>query len=77
MKNQRIYMCEDSLEGILSAVHAAYMSRYGHDYQTITAGDYVESSLFAEIIPVETDVDKAARVAEQSFIKFRAMPGFW
>lgn len=64
MKNQRIYMCEDSLEGILSAVHAAYMSRYGHDYQTITAGDYVESSLFAEITPVETDVDKAARVAD-------------
>lgn len=26
MKNQRIYMCEDSLEGILSAVHAAYMT---------------------------------------------------
>ena len=35
MKTPRIYMCEDSLEGILSAVHAAYMSRYGHEYQSI------------------------------------------
>ena len=37
MKTPRIYMCEDSLEGILSAVHAAYMSRYGHEYQSIEA----------------------------------------
>ena len=64
MKTPRIYMCEDSLEGILSAVHAAYMSRYGHEYPSIEAGDYVEPSLFAEMIPVETDVDKAMRVAD-------------
>ena len=66
MKTQRIYMCEDSLEGILSAVHAAYMSRYGHEYQSIAAGDYVEVSLFSEMIRIETDVDKAARVADAS-----------
>ena len=64
MKLPRIYMCEDSLEGILSAVHAAYMSRYGHEFQSIEAGDYVEPSLFAEMISVETDVDKAMRVAD-------------
>lgn len=64
MKTPRIYACEDSLEGILSAVHAAYMSRYGHEYQSIHAGDYVENSLFTEIIYVETDLDKATRVAD-------------
>lgn len=64
MKTSRIYVCEDSLEGILSAVHAAYMSRYGHEYQSIAAGDCIENSLFAEMIPVETDMDKAGRVAD-------------
>lgn len=64
MKTQRIYVCEDSLEGILSAVHAAYMSHYGHEYQSIYAGDCVEYSLFSEMIYIETDVDKAKRVAD-------------
>lgn len=64
MKTPRIYACEDSLEGILSAVHAAYMSRYGHEYQSIRAGDYVETDLFTEIIYVKTDMDKASRVAD-------------
>lgn len=64
MKMPRVYACEDSLEGILSAIHMAYMSRYGHDYQSIHAGDYVEPTLFTEIIYVETDVGKAARVAD-------------
>lgn len=64
MKTPRIYACEDSLEGILSAAHAAYMSRYGHEYQSIQAGDYVETSLFTEVIYVETDIAKASRVAD-------------
>ena len=40
VKTHRNYVCEDSLEGILTAVHVAYMSRYGHEYQSIQAGDY-------------------------------------
>lgn len=73
MKMPRVYSCEDSLEGILSAVHAAYMSRYGHEYQSIHAGDYVESTLFTEIIYVETDLDKAARVADAIIRKISGM----
>lgn len=64
MKTPRIYVCEDSLEGILTAVHTAYLSRYGHEYQSIQAGDYVEASFFKEIIYIETDMDKASRVAD-------------
>lgn len=59
-----IYQCEDSLEGILSAVHAAYMSRRPHDSQRIETGDHVAYSLFSELIYVETDPDKASRVAD-------------
>ena len=64
MKRHRIYVCEDSLEGILTAVHFAYMSRYGHEYQSIQAGDYAEPSLFSEMIYVDTDMEKASRVAD-------------
>ena len=73
MKMPRIYACEDSLEGILSAVHAAYMSRYGHEYQSIHAGDYVENTLFTEIIYVKTDLDKATRVADAVIHKISGM----
>ena len=73
MKMPRVYACEDSLEGILSAVHAAYMSRYGHEYQSIHAGDYVESTLFTEIIYIKTDLDKATRVADAVMHKISGM----
>lgn len=77
MKTQRIYTCEDSLEGILSAVHTAYMSRYGHEYQSVEAGVYTELSLFHEIIPVVTDIDKAKRVADAIIHKISGLAWHW
>lgn len=64
MKTMRILTCEDSLEGILSAVHRAYMSRYGHDYITIEAGENIETRMFVEYEAVATDYDKAFRVVD-------------
>ena len=76
MKTHRIYVCEDSLEGILTAVHFAYMSRYGHEYQSIQAGDYAEPFLFSEMIYVDTDMEKASRVANRTLGKVYKKIGF-
>ena len=76
LKTAKIYVCEDSLEGILSAVHAAYMSRYGHGYQSIAVGD-VNMSLFSEVIPVATDMAKAMRVADAVIHKISGSAWHW
>lgn len=77
MKRARVYVCKDSLEGILSAVHAAYMSRYGHEYQSIEAGEYGEISMFEEMISVVTDMDKARRVADAIVHKISGLAWHW
>ena len=77
MKTTRIYTCEDSLEGILSAVHAAYMSRYGHGYQSLEVGTSMNLSLFSDVIPVVTDMEKAMRVADAVIHKISAFAWHW
>lgn len=63
MKQQRILVCEDSLEGILSGVHQAYSSRYGvHDIHLVT--EEPQPQLFTEIFYVDTDFEKAKSVAK-------------
>jgi len=58
-----IFMAEDSLEGILSAVSAAYKSRYGHaDNRIHISGELETMELFSEYIPVETDQEAAEKV---------------
>lgn len=63
MKITRILICEDSLEGILTAVHEAYVSRYGlHDIRIQTSeGD---PEFFTEQMEVITDLKAAASVAD-------------
>lgn len=63
-KCRRIYLCEDSLEGILSAIHVAYLSRYGHKYITIELLENHEPELFCEYIPVTVDMARAQSVSE-------------
>lgn len=62
-KRMRILVCEDSVEGILTAVHEAFTSRYGHAFQRIAIGPEVNMDLFSDLYPVDTDVDRASRVA--------------
>lgn len=63
MKNTRILVCEDSIEGILTAVHEAYTSRYGlHDIRVVTKEP--EPEFFTEIEYVQTNMVHAASVAE-------------
>ena len=59
-----IYLCEDSLEGILSAVYRAYADRHGHKANEIRIRKTgYNQELFCEYISVETDLDRAIKVA--------------
>lgn len=65
MKIKRILLCEDSLEGILSAVYEAYTSRYGlHDIALELLCAHAQTSFFSEYRVVQTDTEHAASVAD-------------
>ena len=64
-KPTRIYQCEDTAEGILSAVYDAGLSGYGHKYikiQPQTENQMENFELFAEYVPVVTEEEKVRRV---------------
>ena len=63
----RIYQCEDTVNGILSAVYDAGISGYGHRYiriQPQAEGVAQNLELFSEYVSVETSVDKAESVVD-------------
>ncbi len=61
--NRVIFQCEDSMEGILTGVYDAWASRVGHDRVKLEAGPDHEMELFSEYRRVETDGEKAEKVA--------------
>ena len=65
---QRIYVCDDSIDGIFTAIYQAWSSRYGHANIKIEekydSGNYSNYELFSEYIPVTTDYAVAVKVAE-------------
>ena len=64
-KQIRIYQCENSPDGILSAVFEAGISGYGHNYikiQPLAPGYIYNIELFSEYIKVETSPEKAENV---------------
>lgn len=59
----RIYLCEDTFEGILTGVYDAWAGRLGHEHVKLKlAGDY-NMELFCEYVAVSTDGEKAEKVA--------------
>lgn len=67
MKTIRIYQCEDSVEGIFTAVYVAWAARYGHEYiklEVMNADNVTNLELFSEYIKVEKDSVLADKVAE-------------
>lgn len=64
---KRIYMCEDSIDGIFTAIYDAWSSRYGHEnirIQVKTADkDSFNMELFSEYIEVPVDEEKPVKVA--------------
>ncbi len=64
MPERYIYVCEDSLEGILTAVYEAYAGKHGHAVNQVqTISECMSQEFFATYITVETDFDKATKVA--------------
>ena len=65
MKPTRIYQCEDTEDGIFTAIYDAGKSKYGHEYiriQAQTPGLQENYELFSEYISVTTDTEKAEKV---------------
>lgn len=67
MKTKRVYLCEDSIEGIFTSIYDAWNSRYGHDnirieLQPDDSGYNME--LFSEYINVVVDNEKTYKVAK-------------
>lgn len=60
--NQTIFLCEDSLEGILTGVYDAWDSRVGHDHVKLLCEGEWELELFSVYRTVETDREKAEKV---------------
>ena len=66
-KPVRIYQCEDTFSGVLSAVYEAGISGYGHDYiriQPLAESDSYELELFTEFVTVESSDEKVGRVLD-------------
>mgnify|MGYP000942762510 CR=1 FL=1 len=66
MKNIKIYRCEDSVDGIFTAVYDAWASKYGHDYiklETIDEQACSNFELFSEYVVVKTDLEKSQKVS--------------
>lgn len=66
MKEIRIYRCEDSVDGIFTAVYDAWASKYGHDYIKLEVMDEDACSnfeLFSDYLDVKTDLEKSQKVA--------------
>ena len=55
-----VYQCEDSLEGIFTAIYNTYEDRCNHADTRISVQE--EYLLFAEYVPVVTEVEKAIKV---------------
>lgn len=68
MKMKRIYLCEDSIEGIFTGIYDAWDSRYGHENIRIQVMNNEDNTynieLFSEYINVATDNEKAFKVAK-------------
>jgi len=68
MKNKRIYLCDDNIDGIFTAIYLAWSSRYGHSNIKIEekyeGSKFTNIELFAEYIVVDTDYSLSKKVAD-------------
>ncbi len=65
---RRIYLCDDSIDGIFTAIYQAWSSRYGHSNIKIEekseGSKYSNIELFAEYVAVDTDYTLSTKVAK-------------
>ncbi|MFU0828704.1 MAG: DUF4130 domain-containing protein [Lachnoclostridium sp.] len=67
MKIKKILLCEDSIDGIFTAIYDAWSLRYGHDNTAVQVKDpsgNFDMELFSEYIDVHVDEVKVNKVAK-------------
>lgn len=60
----KIFLCEDSIDGIFTAIYDAWASKFGHDNIKIEVEKESNFELFAEYVEVETNLTKSLKVAK-------------
>lgn len=63
IKQEKIFLCEDTIEGIFSGVYEAWSSMHGHNHCHLQVG-IDNYRLFSEYVQVETDDEKAWKVSK-------------
>lgn len=64
------YICENSIDGILTGVYNAYADRHSLREIHLTVHEPENLSLFTQYIPVRTDSEKASKVARTLKARF-------
>ena len=59
-----VYICEDSLDGILCGVYDAWMSRKGHAQVKLQLDGWFEQELFTEYLTVPREMENAEKVVK-------------
>lgn len=62
-----IYVCENTLEGVFSAIFCAYADRHPHSDNKIITGSVKNYELFANYVPVTTKQEHALRVSRRLY----------
>lgn len=70
-----VFLCEDSLDGIFTAIYDAWASPYGHKNIYILAKEPQNIELFCEYISVTSDSEKSRKVSDT--IKRRCGSEVW
>lgn len=73
---EKILICEDSLEGIFTAVYQAYAWRLDKEHAFLQIGEEENLRLFAEYITVAPEPEKAEKVAS-TVIRMMGEEGYW
>jgi probable DNA metabolism protein len=67
MITKRIYLCDNNIDGIFTAIYVAWSSKYGHANIKIEEiseeSNYSNIELFSEYIAVNNDIDLSTKVA--------------
>lgn len=68
MNIKKIFLCDNNIDGIFTAIYLAWSSRYGHTNikieEVCEQYNYSSMELFSEYIKVETDYSKAYKVSQ-------------